>query len=714
MPRCRAWLGAVLLACLAGGCQDIEAVPQIRHIGNLNPNWKFIRQDVAGAAQPDFDDASWKTISLPHTWNNLDGEDGGDDYYRGVGWYRRHLQLADFSGKSLFLKFDGSSIVTDVFVNGKPVGTHRGMFAAFCYDITNYLKAPGDNVIAVRVNNARNPDVPPLSADFTFFGGLYRSVHLLTLNSLSVSPLDDASSGVYVKQVHVSPDSADLEITTKLRNAAPSDDTAVVTCDVVDVQGNRVATVTGKTPISAGGAADSVQRITVDHPHLWNGRKDPYMYQVRVTVADAAGAADRVTQPLGLRFFSVDPDKGFFLNGLSYPLHGVNRHQDRIDMGWAISPREHAEDFDLIMEMGCTGIRLSHYQHAQEFYDLCDRGGLVVWAEACLVNAVGYSQDFDDTAKEQVREIIKQNYNHPSICFWSLFNELGNGNRGNPREMARQTQHQIDLVTQLNALAKDLDPTRLTTAASSRQADHPLSRITDTIGLNRYDGWYTKNVAAWPAELDEIHAALPDRGVAISEYGAGASIFEHDLNPTQPRTTGAWHPEEWQCIVHEAAYKQMKQRPWLWGTFLWAMFDFASDGRHEGDHLGINDKGLVTYDRKIKKDAFYFYKANWSDDPFVHINDSRFNPRNVGVGPVKIYSNCDSVELIVNGQTLGSRTNADHIFVWPNVKLERGANKLQGVGARVGRIYTDECNIIYDAGFRPTRPLETVTQAAGR
>jgi beta-galactosidase len=426
---------------------------------------------------------------------------------------------------------------------------------------------------------------------------------------------------------------------------------------------------------------------------------------------------DRVIQPVGIRFFSVDPDKGFFLNGQSYPLHGVNRHQDRLDMGWAITSREQKQDFDLIMEMGCTGIRLAHYQHAQEFYDLCDQGGLVVWAESCMVNLVDPSPEFEETAKQQLRELIKQSYNHPSICFWSLFNELRfKRNKGQTEAEGKQMiDHEIEVVKALNDEAHELDSTRLTTAATfADQGPIPLNEITDVIGINRYFGWYSEDSTVWAKRLDELHASLPGRAMAISEYGAGASVFEHEVDPHQPRTTSEWHPEEWQGIAHEAAYGAMKDRPYLWGTFLWNMFDFAADQRHEGDHLGRNDKGLITYDRKIKKDAFYFYKANWSSEPVIYITDRRFTPRNVATSDIKVYSNCDSVGLVLNGVELEKKTGQDCVFVWPGVTLDRGQNQIEAVGTRAGKQYSDVCVIDYDPGAVEMRPAEEAKQAATR
>jgi beta-galactosidase len=600
------------------------------------------------------------------------------------------------AGKSLFLKFDGAATVADVFVNGKLVGTHKGNFAAFCFDVTSLVRVDQDNVIAVKVNNAWNANIAPLSGDFTVFGGLYRDVHLLALDKLSVSPLDYASPGVYIKQVRVTPETAELEITTKLRNANDSTKTVTVHCAITDADGKSVASATSHQELPANVSGDVVQKITLRQPHLWNGVNDPYLYKTTVEVGDGSAMTDSVTQPLGIRYFRTDPNEGFFLNGKRYALHGVNRHQDRIDKGWAIGPAEHDEDFNLIKEMGCTGVRLAHYQHSQYFYDLCDRGGLVVWAELCLVNESGKSEAFANNARQQLTELIKQNYNHPSILFWSLFNEL----RFEHKE--RETA-ECELISDLNKLAKTLDPTRLTVAASCCvPATHPSASISDVVGFNWYYGWYNGQAEDWPGKLDELHKMLPARSVGISEYGAGASVQQHELNPHKPGDTASpWHPEEWQNVVHEHAWKAMSERPWLWSVFLWNMFDFASDYRHEGDHMGRNDKGMVTYDRKVKKDAFYWYKANWTSDPFVYITSRRFTNRTEPKTPVKIYSNCVAVELKVNGALLGSVRSKDRIFLWNDVALKPGENNVEVTGTQDGKTYTDSCVWTYQPRTKP-------------
>ncbi len=656
---------------------------------DLNTGWRFARMDIPGAQSPIANEATWQAVNLPHTWNNYDGQDGGNNYHRGPAWYRRHLapdaHWPDPAGKSYFLHFDGAATVTDVYVNGKPVGSHSGAFGAFCFDITKFLHPLADNIIAVRVNNAKNEDIPPLGGDFNICGGLYRGVQLLITNELSITPLDDASPGVYIKQTSVSKDHANLEITTKVRNAGEAKKASVY-CAIVDQDDKIVAEANSDIPLPTGGTADVIQRTAISDPHLWQGIKDPYLYKVRIAVSDGTTVTDAITQPLGLRFFRVDPSTGFTLNGVPYPLHGVNRHQERLDKGWAISAADHDEDFKLIKEMGCTAVRLCHYEHAQHFYDLCDRGGMVAWAELCLVNQINDSREFSENARQQLRELIKQNYNHPSIIFWSLFNELDF-----PKVAAGSTAPPPwDLITQLNKQAKELDPTRLTTAATARPPEHPVNFITDIIAFNWYYGWYGGKPTDWAAALDKLHAKYPTRSIGISEYGAGASINQHELDPKRPKTAGPWHPEEWQQTVHEAAWKAMKKDHWLWGTFLWCMFDFAADWRNEGDHPGRNDKGLVTADHKTRKDAFYFYKANWSDDAVLYITGRHFTPRSMAVTPIKIYSNCESVELRVNGKSCGTHSlNEDHIFLWKDIPLKDGENAIEASGTKLKMLYRD-------------------------
>lgn len=670
-------IGLMLLA-VGCGCRSTPRVDR-----TLNDGWRFNRSDVAGAAAETFDDATWSAVTLPHTWNAKDGQDGGDDYYRGACWYRRELHVdASDAGKRFFLRFEAASIVAEVFVNGRSVGSHRGAFGAFCFDVTPMVHA-GANTVAVRVDNSKFDDIAPLSGDFTMFGGLYRPVHLLVLDPLAVSPMDDGSSGVYLAPRERVDGGFDIEATIQVQNLSGAAKGANVVCEIADAARKVVARAETDASVSSNSVADVHLSMLVEHPRRWNGREDPYLYQAIVTVRDGTKVTDVVRQPVGFRSFRIEDERGLILNGKPYPLHGVNRHQDRFDKGWAISQADTEEDFRLITEMGCTGVRLAHFQQSDDAYALCDKLGLVCWAEAGLVNDITHTPAFAENAKQQLRELIKQNYNHPSIFFWSLYNEL-----------AMKTPEFADeqkLVKELDELAHLLDTTRLTTAATHKQkVDHPVNWIPDVTGFNRYFGWYEGKPGDWAAGLDGLRKAMPGKRIGISEYGAGASIAQHEASPTKPRTGGAWHPEEWQSIVHEEAWAAMKDRPWVWGTFVWVMFDFAADARSEGDWHGRNDKGLVTADRKTRKDAFYFYQANWTHTPVLHITSGRFNPRPSGKIEVKVYSNCDAVELFLNGVSQGVRPGESGVFLWGEVELREGNNRVIARGVRDGKMFEDE------------------------
>lgn len=634
---------------------------------NINDGWRFERADSADAAAL-ASAATWASIALPHTWNNLDGQDGGD-YYRGIGWYRRQLPLpAEYAGRRIYLQFDGAFLVTDVYVNGIHVGQHRGGFAAFRFDITSAIKIGADNVVAVKVSNAPNPDVPPLQGDFTFFGGLYRDAHLVVVDPLHIDLEDYGSSGVFLTPSAVSAASATLRVQVKLRNS----DVVARNFDVqVDVKGHDGTSVTrASAPRStAAGTTDVVNlSMAVTSPHLWNGVLDPYLYRVEVTLAERGRVVDAVTQPLGLRSFAVDAAAGFSLNGAYLAVRGVNRHQDHFDKGWAISAADQDQDLALIRELGANAVRLAHYQHSQYFHDLCDKNGLVVWAELAMINQISNSLAHTANARQQLTELIRQNYNHPSIFVWGLENEvIDNIVDPNP------------LIAELNALAHVEDPSRLTSVAANLGDDNPINWHSDLVGFNKYYGWYYGQLADIAGWADAVHAAYPLRKIAVSEYGAGAGFKNHALpSPILPQ---AGHSEEYQALFHETYWKALASRRFLWGAFVWQMFDSASDGRNElasgADALGINDKGLVSFDRATKKDAFYWYKANWSVDPFVYITSRRFTQRATSITSIKVYSNLASVELKLNGSSLGAKPSADHVFVWHDVTLATGANRVE-------------------------------------
>jgi beta-galactosidase len=657
--------------------------PSLRQRVDLNSGWRFVKADVSGAQTPGFDDSAWTAVTVPHTWNAKDGEDGGDNYYRGVGWYRRHYTPpTTFSGRKLWLQFAGANTVTDVWVNGTYLGQHKGGYARFRFDATAALKLGVDNVIAVKVSNAPDPDVAPLSADYTFFGGIYRNVSLMVTDPLSVRMLDNAGPGLYLRQRSVTAASATVDLTTKLWNNSATARTVAVHAVVTDAADNVVADTTS-TPVSvaAGTGLQTVQTVTIANPRRWQGRTDPYLYKANVEVRDtvAGTATDAVTERLGLRSVTVDPNQGLFLNGTHLSLHGVNRHQDLLDHGWAITDANHTRDFDLMDEMGVNALRTAHYQQDQKVYNLADERGYLVWAEIPLVNSITDSTAFRSNAAQQLREMIRQDYNHPSIVFWGI------GNEQRTDDTATNS-----LLDTLAGIVNSEDPDRFSTYAHNGSITSGLVNHTEVNGYNRYHGWYYGSYNDFGGFVDNLHSTQPTRRIAISEYGAGASIFQHQENPPKPVPDSDFHPEEYQALLHEATWQQIQARPYLWGTFVWNMFDFASDRRSEGDTYGRNDKGLVTYDRQTRKDAFYWYKANWTTTPFVYITSRRWTDRTTAVTTIKVYGTVDSVTLTLNGVALGpAKTSTNHIYSWPNVTLAPGANTVQATGTRGGTTYTD-------------------------
>jgi beta-galactosidase len=563
-----------------------------RPVQSLNADWRFLKGDPADAAAPSLDTKTWLKVMLPHTFNAGDGEDGGG-YYRGPGWYRREVELArQPPGRRLFLQFDGAALNTEVFLNGIRVGSHAGGYAAFRFDITD-LARPGRNLLAVRVDNAPTPSVAPLGGDFTVFGGLYRGVSILSTPALHVDALDHGGPGVYVGTPKVSAERAEVAVLTRVRNDGGKAQRASVTTAILDAEGRVVARSVSRVMARPGEVTPLTQALVLPRPRLWNGRQDPYLYQVRtqVSATNADGAADEVSVPLGVRTFRVDPKAGFFLNGQRLSLHGANLfHSGRPGRGLAVTEAEIDEDFQILEEMGATGLRLVHFQHPAHAYDRADRDGLVLWTEIPLNSKVDASPAFEANIVEQLRELIRQNANHPSVMFWGLGNEIYTSDAVSNRILAR-----------LQAEAKIEDPARPTVYAHCCGADNaPHAMHTDLIAYNKYFGWYPDQVGEIGDWADRAHALIPDRAMAVSEYGAGASVLQQEDPPRRPVPASGWHPEQYQSLFHERAGAQLGARDYLWGQFVWVAFDLASDGRNEGDRPGINDKGLVTYDRRTR------------------------------------------------------------------------------------------------------------------
>lgn len=662
----------------------------------INSDWRFSKSSNNELYSPAIIDSLWEKINLPHTWNAIDGQDGGNNYFRGICWYRKHVIVpANFVGKTVYLKIGAATTSASVYFNGQLVGTHTGGYSAFMYDITNIVSWGQDNVIAIQVDNSNTILCPPLSADFTFFGGITRDVELISANHVHINPngyisnsfttsgINVAQPGVILKQSNVSETSADLNIITKLRNAGSISVSAIVEINLKDATGGIVKNLTDSKIIPANDTLSSNINTTITNPHLWDGINDPYLYKVEVNLKVDNHIVDNSVQPLGFRYFSVDPNTGFYLNGKSYPLRGICMHEQKKDKGSAVSDADRKSDIDLLRETGMNYFRLSHYEHGDFTYNYLDSLGIICWAEIPAVNSVG-TTTADNTiyrknAISMMYELLRQQYNHPSIVFWGLCNEID----------YQPTITPDATVSQLNQLVKSEDSYRITTLAAM-YAERTTNWIPDVYSNNRYDGWYYGTTTDFGTTMDGLHTKYPTKKIGTSEYGCGANISHHEYPAAEPSAGGAYHPEEYQSYFHEQYINMINARPYIWSTSIWAGFDFASDGRNEGAQPGINDKGLITFDRSVKKDVFYLYKANWNKkDPFVYITSRRYTTRPNTVCTVKIYSNCPSVTLSVNGTLIGTLTSTNLIFIWDNITMNVGLNQISAVSTMNGIEYKD-------------------------
>jgi beta-galactosidase len=614
-------------------------------------------------------------------------------YYTGIGWYRRHYTIpSNMTGKRIYLQFDESAYLTDVYLNGTHVGTHVGGYSRFRFDVTSLAQVGADNVLAVKVDNSAavspsnlwiggtTADVPPLSGDFTRFGGLERDVRVLATDNLAITPLDFGSPGVYLKADSVSASSAMFTATVRLRNMNTGAKTASVEVDLLDEMNNTVQTFTGMQSVPPGMTADAVVSGQVMNPHLWNGLADPYVYHVNVIVKDGATVTDAIVQPFGFRSFSLDPNTGFSLNGKSYPLHGVAMHQDHHNEGGQFSFKDQryldgiANDFGLLQEIGAHFLRCAHYQHSDFTYSLADYRGIPTWAENGFVNRI--PQDcvtdcsaFTANTQQQMTELIRQNYNHPAIFFWSLGNEV----------LLRPGPSPLAVMQNLAKVAEMEDPSRTVVYAANAGSDaSPVVWTPQATFFNEYYGWYYQKVAGLGPWADGLHAAHPNTPIGLSEYGAGCNPADHGLPIVETGTdrTGTFQTEEYQAFFHEQYWAQIAARPFLTITSVWNVFDFASDYRNEGNEPGLNTKGLVTYDRSTKKDAFWLYKANWSANPVTYITSRRYMGFPRVSTTIKAYSNQSVLDLKVNGTSLGMQTSQNHIFQWINIPWASGTNQV--------------------------------------
>ena len=593
----------------------------MREITKIMKGWEFTGPD-----------GTTTTVDLPHTWNARDGQDGGNDYWRGTCIYRTHFAAPQFNTAShqVWIQFDGVNASAHVVLNGSPVCNHDGGYSTFRANITELLR--DENELTVEVDNSKNDRVYPQKADFTFYGGIYRDVSLMVVSKNHFTLDYFGGPGIRITPTVQGAD-ASVQVTTW------HDGEGEVSIELLDAAGNTVAT--GKGPDIT---------LTIFNAHLWNGVKDPYLYSCKARLVVNGTVEDETTTRFGVRSFKVDPKKGFFLNGKSYPLHGVSRHQDRKGLGNAITREIHDEDMALIKEVGANTIRLAHYQHDQYFYDLCDEVGMVVWAEIPYISE--HMPNGRENTISQMKELIIQNYNHPCIVCWGVSNEI--------TISTKDKKDMLDNHRQLNDLCHEMDKTRLTTLACYAMCG-PFNRsahITDMVSWNLYLGWYVPGFILNDLWMGFFHLCFPNRPFGYSEYGAEGMPNLHSTHPHRGD-----HTEEYQAKYHEYMLRCFKRHPWMWATHVWNMFDFAADARDQGGEPGMNHKGLVTFNRKTKKDSFYLYKAWWSDEAFVHICSKRFVERTGSTAIVKVYSNQSTVALYVNGNKVGEQTG-EHVFTF--------------------------------------------------
>ncbi len=684
--RHRLIIGGAVWAMAAGAALSAEETALVE-------GWRFVREDVQGAQAPRFDDGAWSSVVVPHTYNAADSGIGGAKargepegvYYRGPAWYRLSLDHAAEPGKRYYLHFGGATLKADIFLNGRAIGTHEGGYAAFRYDVTDSLRA-GRNLLAVRVDNARNTRYAPLNGDFNIFGGLYREVKLIEAPDLHIDLLDHAGPGLHVRTASLADGQADIAARILVKNDRRSSAQFEVVTRIIDADGATVAESRTPRTLAAGGGQAVEQTLRLAEPKLWEGRRSPYLYQVKTEILVDGQPIDSAQAPLGVRTVGLNAQGQFNLNGQPYALYGANiQMPTRFGKGPIVTDAEIDEDMKIMADMGVTALRLAHMQHPPRVYEEADRLGILLTTEVPLIDDMDPSDHFRENLVQQMRELIAQTDNHPSVGLWGIGNELRTSGDAANR-----------LLAALQSTAKELDPGRPTTYAHCcLDDDDSIAQHSDTVSYNRYFGWYwteAKDIGPW---ADELHARMPNRPIGVSEYGAGASIL-HQEDPVmrRPVADGYWHPEQWQTSFHEVHWRELGARPYLWSNFIWLGFDFPSFKRNEGDRPAINDKGLVTEDRRTFKDAYYWYQANWSDVPMLHITSRRDVNKRIARVKVKVFSNQPQVRLRLNGGDWATVPVVDHAAVW-DIDLASGENVVDALTEVDGRELTDSVRWTY-------------------
>lgn len=674
-------LASILLACLLGSICKAEA----REVTPFNNGWEFKKGPFPTDAMQTAArwNADWEQVNVPHTWNADDMQKKTNSFYAGVAYYRKHYVFPEsLEGKRLFLRFEGVGACTEVYVNGYLVGTHKGAYSAFVCEIGSQVRLGEENEIVVKADNAARPDVIPVNhALFGVYGGIYRPVWLIVTEPCNIVVNDCASPGVYITQKNVSKQSADVSVRVKLDNATLAPAALELENAIYTREGKLVKVHRQSFELTPQGVQNYVSDFKISHPHLWQGREDPYLYKVVSRLKQDGQVIDEVIQPLGLRKYEAVAGKGFFLNGKKYPMYGVTRHQDWWGMGSALTNREHDFDLEQIMEVGATTVRFAHYQQSDYIYSRCDTLGLIIWAEIPFVNRVT-GQEWDNV-HQQMRELIRQSFNHPSIYVWGIHNEVYHPHG-----------YTAALTQSVHDLCKLEDPDRYTVAVNGYgHAEHPVNGNTDIQGMNRYFGWYEKKIQDIKPWIEKMEKEYPWQRLMLTEYGADANI-EHqtELLGDALNWGSDFYPETFQTKTHEYQWGVISQHPYILASYLWNMFDFAVPQWKRGGVDARNMKGLITFDRKIRKDAFYWYKANWSKEPVLYLTQRRNTERERRETSVTVYSNLGTPRVFLNGRELdGIRKGyTDVHYIFDQVTLAEGRNVLRAVIVSDGKEYTDE------------------------
>lgn len=674
-------LASILLACLLGSICKTEA----REVTPFNNGWEFKKGPFPTDAMQTAArwNADWEQVNVPHTWNADDMQKKTNSFYAGVAYYRKHYVFPEsLEGKRLFLRFEGVGACAEVYVNGYLVGTHKGAYSAFVCEIGSQVRLGEENEIVVKADNAARPDVIPVNhALFGVYGGIYRPVWLIVTEPCNIVVNDCASPGVYITQKNVSKQSADVSVRVKLDNATLAPAALELENAIYTREGKLVKVHRQSFELTPQGVQNYVSDFKISHPHLWQGREDPYLYKVVSRLKQDGQVIDEVIQPLGLRKYEAVAGKGFFLNGKKYPMYGVTRHQDWWGMGSALTNREHDFDLEQIMEVGATTVRFAHYQQSDYIYSRCDTLGLIIWAEIPFVNRVT-GQEWDNV-HQQMRELIRQSFNHPSIYVWGIHNEVYHPHG-----------YTAALTQSVHDLCKLEDPDRYTVAVNGYgHAEHPVNGNTDIQGMNRYFGWYEKKIQDIKPWIEKMEKEYPWQRLMLTEYGADANI-EHqtELLGDALNWGSDFYPETFQTKTHEYQWGVISQHPYILASYLWNMFDFAVPQWKRGGVDARNMKGLITFDRKIRKDAFYWYKANWSKEPVLYLTQRRNTERERRETSVTVYSNLGTPRVFLNGRELdGVRKGyTDVHYIFDQVTLAEGRNVLRAVIVSDGKEYTDE------------------------